>query len=260
MRVVVRDNNSIGSMKKSKLLVGVMGAVLTIGVGAADNKVLFQNGAKLEFYDPMPENGYFGRGWGKAIFQTAQGEAIQLFAMEKIDASGGLLFSGSEDIRISPSGRYAQISIVRAYVGFDEWQEPLGTDRQYCPVIDTESGCIKSNWSGAICGGNWDAKRDVWRAGDAKAIEDDTAAMIQSMGINAEGLWKEYSRSVASGQRSKIVDILRDFFGIQNVVACDGLGKENVSTYRSIAKQIKMEGDRESAEFLQRRIGQMANP
>lgn len=214
----------------------------------------FNGNSGIEYLDPIPKNeeGEFGSGWKRAVFVSADGSRIDLFPMERFSPNGGVVFSDPADALISPSGRYAVFYIVRAgrlsKVGGDGGETI--TSRQYCPVVDTQSGCIVSNMSGGICGGQWDAKEDLWRVGERSDVLDDTKAMVGGTIQSVREIWDSFLEIRSRNKGFKLSEIMVGKLGVQNILACEPPNQRNKNEYNLISSQLKSEGDFVSAKYI----------
>ncbi|WP_144410034.1 hypothetical protein [Cupriavidus basilensis] len=214
----------------------------------------FNGNSSIAYIDSIPksEEGEFGVGWKRAVFVGVDGSRIDLFPMEKLSPNGGVLFSDPADALISPSGRFAVFYIVRAgrlSNAGAEGGETI-TSRQYCPVIDTKSGCIVSNLSGGICGGRWDAKEDLWRVGERSDVLDDTKAMAGGALQSVKEIWESFLEIRARNKGFKLSEIIVSKLGVPNILACEPPSPGNESEYNSISSQLRSEGDLASVEYI----------
>lgn len=54
----------------------------------------------------------------------------------------------------------------RASLGVTETEDgkPTVASREYCPILDTQTGCVARDYTGAVCGATWDARESVWHS------------------------------------------------------------------------------------------------
>jgi hypothetical protein len=213
-------------------------------VSAQDSYVEFINHSKIHLSEPLTGTSrkLFEPGWGVAEFLNRKGEKIRLLPDEHLTSTGGAIFSPTEYWKISPSGKYAVLVVIRAGI-LGNPQDQEVTSRQYCPVLNTASGCLESIQSGEICAGDWDKKRDVWMvAGE----QNDSTSIIRGLlsgNQNATEIWHDYSTNKISFINTKLQERLKDNLGVTNLLACDPVGAKNRGVYRLIADQLKAEGD-----------------
>jgi hypothetical protein len=108
---------------------------------AEKTEIEFRGGSSLIFYQPLKnvEAKTFGSGWKRAVFVDASGHRIRLFPMEFFAAMNGLIFAEGYTPRISPSGKYAVLDVLRAgVVDPGPSGAPKDSSRQYCPVLNTK--------------------------------------------------------------------------------------------------------------------------
>ncbi|WP_157160297.1 hypothetical protein [Cupriavidus sp. BIS7] len=221
---------------------------------AIGETVTFKAGSKLVFSDHTKASGAgeLGVGWKQADFAKPNGETIPMFPTEKLRKNGGVVFSGPDDVQISPSGRFAVFFVDRIGVLSPANNAPQISveSRQYCPVLDTQSGCIKSNLTGQMCGGEWDSKEDLWKVDSQADTPGDTQAMLHGASINAADIWSKYVHAKSSNSKLKLASLIADSQGIQNVMACDPPSADNEDYYIKIKSQLIIEKDHASLDYI----------
>lgn len=218
-------------------------------------KIDFRGGASLIFSQQTnsDEAKKFGFGWKKAVFADSSGNQIQLFPMEFSASPDGVIFSGDYPTRISPSGKYAVLDILRAGVVDSS---PMGRaeiyTRQYCPVLDTTSGCVVSLQTGELCGGDWSSKTDEWISTGYKY--DATKAMVAYGFAGPNDLWGQFVKSTELNGGAKIKEYLVSNLGITNMMACKPPTGSNRDAYISITRQLKKEDDLADAKYIEDKL------
>lgn len=223
---------------------------------AEREKIDFRGGSSLIFSLPLKgrEAKTFGPGWKRAVLEEASGRETPLFPMESFASMGGVIFARDYSPRVSPSGRYAVLDVLRAGVvdpGPSGTAEDSG--RQYCPVLDTASGCIVSMQAGELCGGNWSEKADEWIVTGYEY--DATKAMIQYEFSGANELWNQFQKSVKLNGSASIRQHLVDSAGLINIMKCEPPNTSNRASYSLIARQLIREGDRNDAAYIEQELG-----
>ncbi len=211
---------------------------------AYGESLIFDGGSRIDYLEPILES-EFGTGWKRAVFVSAGGSKFDLFPMERLSIDGGVVFSDPADALISPSGRFAVFSIVRAGRLFKiggEGGEEIAS-RQYCPVIDTQSGCIVSNMTGEICGGRWDAKVDLWLLGERGDFRDIAKVMAGGNPESAREIWGGFLKISKRNKGFKLSEMIMDSLGVPNILACDPPSHGNKEVYDLISSKLKSEGD-----------------
>lgn len=229
---------------------------------AKDGVLSICNRSEIIFSDPVSkkERRLYESGWKKALVTTPSGAIINLLPQERLSKLGGTIFSELDYLRVSPSGKYVVLSIVRAGIlGYDPRAKnsPSVSSRQYCPVLATETGCLLSNQTGQICGGQWDKEKDLWVVGLGDQIDEDTHAMIKLEFKAVREIWREFSGSQKSKITYKLSDRISDDLGVENLVACHPLNRENMDVYALIANQLKIEGQIHDGAFIERKLRKM---
>jgi hypothetical protein len=191
--------------------------------------IVFANHSRLVMSAPVPESlvGKFGSGWTQLVFVRPDGAAVRLLANDGLTADGGIVFSAPRDEAASADGRYVVIDLTRSGVLETGDGKPTVTGRQYCPIVDTGTGCVVRDETGDICGGKWDAKRSAWLdvvgTGEAQA-------MSAFRKPTAEAIWAQYSRARADGIKGYL-DVVD---GLGNLKACDPPNAGNARYYAEI--------------------------
>lgn len=130
---------------------------------AVEDRTLLASGATLTLSEPLTakEQANFGPGWKIATYISSKGERIELFPMEAFTSEGGVIFDDGGSPKISPTGKYAVIYVLRTgIVTPGASGKPEIYTRQYCPILETKTGCILSDQSGEICAGQWGGQGD----------------------------------------------------------------------------------------------------
>jgi len=212
---------------------------------------IFPGGATLTFSLPLTsdEKKNFGSGWKMATYENTKDGKFNLFPMEALTSSGGVLFADAYPPEVSPSGKYVIIDVLRVgTVNLGEPGKPEVQSRQYCPVLETRTGCIVSNQSGELCGGEWQKKHDRWIV--RGLTEDASTPMLQYQFEDANTLWKKYSTAKNKPFHISIREAVSANFGVYNLMACDRPSANNVAAYRNIAMELKKAGDNTSSEYI----------
>ncbi|MDG0027128.1 hypothetical protein [Trinickia sp. Y13] len=204
-------------------------AAPTAWCGEKPPMVAFSNHARLVMSVPVPANlvHNFGQGWTQLVFVRPDGAAVRLFSEDPLSANGGIVFSVPRDDAVSADGRYVVIDLVRSGVLDAGDGKPTVTGRQYCPILDTATGCVARDDTGDVCGGKWDAKQSAWLdvvgTGEAQP-------MTTLPRPTAKDIWTQYSSSKAGGIKGYL-DVVH---GIDNLKACDPPTANNARYYAAI--------------------------
>lgn len=220
----------------------------------------FPGGGALIFSSPLRanDNANFGSGWKKAVYVSPVGKRIALLPMESFTSEEGIVYENDFSPQISPTGRYVALDVLRALmVSSAPGNKPTAQSRQYCPVLDTQTGCIVSMQTGELCGGEWSKGRDSWVVG-GKDQDDVDGTMLNYDFDSANVLWQEYlAASKSSGQYS-IKSALKGNLGAENMMACEPPSSVNRDAYAKIARQLRREGDQHDAKYMESNLAQAA--
>ena len=174
----------------------------------------------------------FGNGWASAFFVAKDGHRLRLFPDEKLTRNGGIVFENFDQRGVSPSGRYVVLPLVRQGILEIAGRKPHIEGREYCPTIETTTGCILSMPTGEIRGGEWSPKEDKWLVGNIDRTNEMTEKTIPS----ADDLWRNFSNSTV---RLNLRDVIVSSMGVSNMVACDPPSDTNRHSYLAIARQLE---------------------
>lgn len=189
----------------------------------------------------------FGEGWDKATFIGKNGQRLQLFSEERLTKNGGIVFEDFDQRNVSATGRFVVLPLVRQGTLESAGERPRVEGREYCPVIETATGCIVTMQTGAICGGEWNSKGDRWM----ESSTDRTSEMTRKTTSGANKLWSEFANSSV---RLKLGDVILSNMGISNVMACDPPSGVNRKSYLAIAEQLKIEKASSQAQFVESKL------
>ncbi|MBC8735376.1 hypothetical protein F6X40_00620 [Paraburkholderia sp. UCT31] len=212
-------------------------------------QTLLPGGQSIELVRPLAGQmkDRFGDGWSTGFFVDKDGHRLQLFSEEQLTKNGGVVFEGFDQRDVSVTGRYAVLPVVRQGTLEVAGEKPRIEGREYCPVVETATGCILTMQTGEICGGQWAARGDQW----LDASVDRTAEMIEKTTFDAKRLWKEFSNSSV---HLKLVDVIVANMGISNVMACDPVSNDNHKDYLAIVRQLKNEKATSEAEYIESKL------
>ncbi|HGL4258821.1 hypothetical protein [Burkholderia dolosa] len=205
----------------------------------------------LAFSAPLSvkEQKIFGSGWKIATYTSAEGDKFDLFPLESFTSTGGVIFGDAIPPRISPTGKYAVIDVRRAgVVDPGPSGKPEVQTRQYCPVLETKTGCVVSSQSGELCEGQWGRQGDRWVV--SGLTDDASDQMLKHQFSSANELWNGFANSTGKPFHLSIQETVSSNLGVYNLVACDRPSVNNVTAYRNIAMELKKSGDNESAEYI----------
>ena len=209
------------------LLVAFALSVIECRAGLDRNQ--FSGGAALQFSSSLTSNVQktFGSGWKMATYSNVKGEKFNLFQMEALTSSGGI-FGNFYPIVVSPTGKYVVVDVLRVgIVNPGLHGAPEVQNRQYCPVLETRTGCILSNQAGELCAGEWGRQGDRWTVHGL--AEDANTPMLRYQFEDAGTLWKEYENSKSKPFHIYICEAISGNLGVANLMACDPPGAGNVA-------------------------------
>src|ERR1700733_948823 len=124
-------------VSRTSMLVAFASCFLCILASAKDLYAELPGNYKIHLSEPLTASSrkLFEPGWGVAEFLGRQGEKMRLFPDEHFTSIGGVIFCPPEYWRISPSGKFVVLVILRAGLLGDP-QDNKVTSRQYCPVLN----------------------------------------------------------------------------------------------------------------------------
>ena len=257
MRMGCKDArvNGRGMKNKYSIFFFLLLALAAISAAAseAQSRFVFPGGGSLLFSAPLGANdrANFGPGWKRAIYLSPTGRSINLLPMESFTSEEGIVYENDFSPQISPTGRYVALDVIRALmVSSRPGDKPTAQSRQYCPVLDTQTGCIVSMQTGELCGGEWNKGRDSWVVG-GKDQDDVDGAMLNYDFDSANVLWQGYLAASMSSSQYSIKSALKDNLGAENMIACEPPSSVNRDAYAQIARQLRREGDQHDAEYME---------
>jgi hypothetical protein len=219
------------------------------------DRITFSDGAALALSSPLTpsEKKNFGSGWKAATYENLKGEKFDLFPMEALTSSGGVLFGDSYPPEVSPTGKYVVIDVLRVgIVTPGPTGKPKVQSRQYCPVLETRTGCIVSNQTGELCGGEWGTQGNRWIVHGM--VEDTSTPMLRYQFEDANTIWHGYANARNKPFRISIREVIFSNLGIANLMACDPPKVNNAESYKSIAVELKKAGDVEDSEYIAKKL------
>lgn len=232
-------------------------ALIGLALGVRADEVYrkdFPSGASLTFSKPVLESevNIYGRGWKSAVYSDGRKASYLLFALDPLTLAGGVVYDTSR-IRISRTGRYVVLDMLRiGTVDSGPNEKPFVDSKEYCPVMDTTSGCVLSNNSGAMCSGQWDVTQDKWL--DSTGKSDLTGAMLNYQFAPSNLLWTSYLAAKNKPYRYPLKDAVRDNLGAQNMLMCERIDQTNTETYNEIADELEAEDANAEATILRKAL------
>jgi len=223
--------------------------ILIFSDAAYGSRTSLPGGQSIELKGPLSGElkNRFGEGWAKATFISKDSQHLQLLPEEQLTKNGGIVFEDIDRRSVSATGRFVVLPIVRQGTLENAGENPRIEGREYCPVVETATGCIVTMQTGEICGGEWTSKNDRWMS----AHVDRTEEMITKTTAGANALWKEFSNASV---RLKLHDVIISNMGVSNVMACDPISDANREIYSAIARQLKTEKAIPQAEYIESKL------
>jgi hypothetical protein len=211
---------------------------------AQDVHVPLKGGATLEFEQALTGKlkSEFGEGWTRAVYTAPSGKQTRLFSDEPLTSTGGVVFEGPDSSKLSPLGRYAVVGVVRQGILESPGQKLDVEGREYCPVLETATGCVVSMQTGEICRGNWSAQEKWTYGGDDRSGE-----MLTRTTNSVKDL---LDASNNSKSHVKLSELLADNLGALNLLACDPQTAGNRDAYNAVSMQLEKEGAHVDAKYL----------
>lgn len=191
----------------------------------------FQNHARLVYSAPVSPalSRTFGPGWTRLTITRPDGSTLPIIPDETLTADGGVIFSIVDASARSHDGRYVVLDLTRNGVTETEDGKPSVESREFCPILDTQTGCVARDDTGAVCGGAWDDKDAVWHS-QLDSGKKESQPMTTLEKPTAKAVWAQFSQE----KSTDIKPFLRVALGIENLRACDPPNAENASDYAKI--------------------------
>jgi len=191
----------------------------------------FPNHARLVYSAPVsPELTHtFGPGWTRLTITRPDGSTLPVIPDESLTSQGGVIFSTVGAKARSHDGRYVVLDLTRNGVTETEDGKPTVASREFCPVLDTETGCVARDYTGAVCGGAWDDNDAVWHS-QLDSGKTDSQSMKTLEKPTARAVWLQFSQAKAVS----IKPFVRVALGLDNIRACDPPTPANAGYYAKI--------------------------
>ncbi|VVE88357.1 hypothetical protein [Pandoraea bronchicola] len=234
------------------LLAIILGSTICWAKG---NRISFPGNNSLLFssFPTDDEKNTFGSGWKIATYKNKNGESWDLFKSDALTPIGGVLFDDAYPPEVSPSGKYATFLIQRVgVVDPGPSGQAEAQSREYCPVLETSTGCILSNQTGEVCGGAWSNHGDRWMIHGM--TEDVSASMLHYQFSDANSIWKKFSSADHKVAGNFIQSLVSESLGIENLLACAPPDENNIESYGKIAAEFKSIGNIHDAQIIINKI------
>lgn len=196
-----------------------------------ESAIDFPNHARVVFSAPVtPELAKkFGTGWMRLTYQSAHGQPIPILSDERLTSLGGIVFSPSDRGALSPDGQYLALDLTRNGTATSADGTSDVESREFCPVLDTRTGCVVRDDTGAICGGSWDSKGAVWH-GTLDSAGPVAESIDKIKKPTAKDVWTQYANSPVKNMPT----FLQAALGLDNLKACDPPNNANQHYYAQI--------------------------
>lgn len=213
------------------LMIPALLASQPVWCGQDRQEMDFSNHARLVYSEPVSSelSRTFGQGWTRLTITLPDGSSLPIIPDEPLTATGGVIFSTVATDALSSDGRYVALDLTRNYVTEFEDGKPSVASREFCPILDSQTGCVARDYSGAVCGGAWDDKAPVWRS-QLDSGETDSQSMKALEKPTAQAVWTQFSQA----KDTNIKPFVRVALGIDNLRACDPPSAENAGYYAQI--------------------------
>jgi hypothetical protein len=226
---------------KSTLLFSLIAAAATAAHAqtGTESTIDFSNHARVIFSAPVSPQlaKKFGPGWTRLTYQSANGQRIQIMSDEALTSSGGVVFSPTDRSAISPDGQYLALDLTRNGTASTADGNSDVESREFCPVLDTRTGCVVRNDTGAICGGSWDSKGAVWH-GTLDSAGPVAESIDKIKKPSAQDVWTQYANSPVKNMPT----YLQSALGLDNLKACDPPNAANQHYYAQIEAALGQAG------------------
>ena len=191
----------------------------------------YSNHARLVYSAPVSPvlSRTFGPGWTRLTVTRPDGSTLPIMPDETLGADGGVIFSTVGANARSRDGRYVVLDVARNGVTETEDGKPSVESRAFCPILDTRTGCVARDDTGAVCAGAWDDKNAVWHS-QLDSGKNESLSMTTLEKPTAKAVWTQFSQA----KSSDIKPFLRVALGFENLLACDPPNAENAGYYAKI--------------------------
>ena len=195
------------------------------------SEIDFPNHARLVYFEPVsPElSRTFGSSWTHLAITRPDGRTLPIIPDETLTADGGVIFLTVGANARSRDGRYVVLDLTRNGVTETEDGKATVESREFCPILDTQTGCVARDYTGAVCGGAWSDKDADWQSQlDSGKKESQSMKTLEKP--TAKAVWTQFSQA----KSTDIKPFLRVALGIENLRACDPPSAENAGYYARI--------------------------
>lgn len=244
-----RNSLCAGVGKIASCVVVTCFATLLTSIHVLAAQLTLPEGKSIELDNPLTGElqSRFGDGWARAAYIDKTGARFQLFQDEQLTKVGGVIFEALDRSNVSPTGRYLVMYVVRQGLLDVAGEKSRIEGREYCPVMETATGCIVTMQTGEVCGGGWASKQDAW----LDLNEDRTAEMTKRSTLDANSVWHEFSRARVKLQ---LRDVIASNLGVANVMACDPPKLDNQKSYLALAEQLRRENAGSEASIVELKV------
>ena len=191
----------------------------------------FPNHARLVYSAPVSPalRRTFGQGWTHLTVTRPDGSTLPIMPDETLGADGSVIFSTVGANARSRDGRYVVLDVTRNGVTETEDSKPSVESRAFCPILDTRTGCVARDDTGAVCAGAWDDKNAVWHSqlDSGKTVSQSMTTLEKP---TAKAVWTQFGQA----RSPDIKPFLRVALGFENLLACDPPNAENAGYYAQI--------------------------
>lgn len=221
----------MSTVTRFSLLVTALLASQQVWCAQDRSEMDFPNHARLVYSAPVSPalSRTFGPGWTRLTITRPNGSTLPIIPDEALTADGGVIFSTVGLSARSRDGRYVVLDLTRNGVMETEDGKPSLESREFCPILDTQTGCVARDDTGEVCGGSWDDKDAVWHS-QLDSGEKESQSMATLEKPTAKAVWTQFSQA----KSTDIKPFLRVALGIENLRECDPLNTENASYFTKI--------------------------
>lgn len=191
----------------------------------------FPNHARLVYSAPVSPalSRIFGPGWTRLAVTRPDGSTLPILQDETLGGDGGVIFATVGANARSRDGRYVVLDVTRNGLTETEDGKASVESRAFCPILDTQTGCVARDDTGAVCAGAWDDKNAVWH-GQLDSGKNESQSMTTLEKPTAKAVWTQFSQA----KSPDIKPFLRVALGFENLLACDSPNAENAGYYAKI--------------------------
>lgn len=207
----------------------------------AQEEIIINKNSSIKFSTWNQET----KAWGNIIFETRDQKFNIYSPLGLPGQNTSKTTVSSNEKLLSENGRLLLVERIISTELYDESGNPQPSERMYCDILDTATGCVLSSHTGGFCAGSW--SNNKWENASGQPIGSNLETSAPKDVI--EALLRSDSDDVKINEISNFL-----YMGVESYLACHPPTNSNIQQLNDIGFFIYTLGSSNNAMLIYKAV------